>query len=108
MRPVPDARTLLEGCAHSDEGRFGHWLCGQYPALSLAFWAKDGRPARLHDQRGRAAAIASLTLAAIHAPVLRQTAAVTLRAKECTADQTAQPDTRSHHVLPRWGAPQPL
>src|SRR3546814_17830454 len=92
MRPVPDARTLLEGCAHSDEGRFGQWLCGQYPALSLAFWAKEGRPARLHDPRDRAAAFASLALAAIDAPVLREIAEIAFRATEVAQGRSARRD----------------
>src|SRR3546814_9126285 len=70
IRPVPVDRTLLEGCAHSGDGRFGQWVCGNYTASPLAFRAREGRPAALHDPRDRPAAFASLALAPIDAPVL--------------------------------------
>src|SRR3546814_15523499 len=63
IRPVPVDRTLLEGCAHSGDGRFGQWVCGNYTASPLAFRESEGRPAVLHDPRDRPAAFASLALA---------------------------------------------
>src|SRR3546814_13883594 len=51
IRPVPVDRTLLEGCAHSGDGRFGQWVCGNYTASPLAFRASEGRPAALHEDR---------------------------------------------------------
>src|SRR3546814_630523 len=94
IRPVPVDRTLLEGCAHSGDGRFGQWVCGNYTASPLAFRASEGRPAALHDPRDRPAAFASLALAPIDTPVLGEIAQVALGAEEVAQGRTARRDRR--------------
>src|SRR3546814_12803572 len=37
IRPVPDDRTLLEGCAHSHAGRAGQWFSGGLLACNTIY-----------------------------------------------------------------------